>query len=127
MFKFLNLAAILVLSLFFQVLSQVQTRGLEIFFSSAIFLNLNFTFLFLYWCILHFFVIHAACTINFFINGHTISQAGGTLFAFRPNDFGYDLWIVYLIWIVLVIGIYPLCKKYSRYKASHNYWWLSYV
>ena len=81
----------------------------------------------LFYYVLHFFVIHAACTINFFINGHTISQAGGTLFAFRPNDFGYDLWIVYLIWIVLVIGIYPLCKKYSRYKASHNYWWLSYV
>jgi hypothetical protein len=49
------------------------------------------------------------------------------LMMFRPNNFGFSLGIVYLIWIAIVAGLYPLCKWYSKYKASHDHWWLSYL
>jgi hypothetical protein len=30
------------------------------------------------------------------------------------------LWGVYLVWIALVVLMYPLCKWYGRYKEQHK-------
>lgn len=44
------------------------------------------------------------------------------------KGYGFALGIVYLVWIIVVVGLYPLCKKYDRYKQSHKEkWWLSYL
>ena len=44
------------------------------------------------------------------------------------KGYGFSLGIVYLVWLVIVIGLYPLCKWYDRYKQSHKQkWWLSYL
>jgi hypothetical protein len=41
---------------------------------------------------------------------------------------GFSLGVVYLVWLGIVIGLYPLCKWYDRYKQSHKEkWWLSYL
>ncbi|MDB5211744.1 MAG: hypothetical protein JWQ30_2571, partial [Sediminibacterium sp.] len=81
----------------------------------------------MFYYLLHFFVIHFLCMIVFFATGHTMDQAAGGMMLFRPNEFGYSLGIVYLIWIAIVAGLYPLCKWYSKYKATHTHWWLSYL
>lgn len=75
----------------------------------------------------HFFLVHFLCTVLFFVTGHSLSEATGTMMYFRPVNFGFSLSIVYLIWIGIVVIMYPLCKMYSRYKASHTHWWLSYL
>jgi hypothetical protein len=42
--------------------------------------------------------------------------------------FGFKLIIVYVIWLTIVALLYPLCKKYDRYKkANRDKWWLSYL
>jgi len=46
---------------------------------------------------------------------------------FRPPTFGFNLWVVYAVWIAVVVLLYPLCKWYNRYKAEHSQWWLSYT
>jgi len=81
----------------------------------------------MFYYLIHFFVIHLLCTIAFFATGHNMSEAGTGLMMFRPDDFGFSLGVVYLIWIAVVAGLYPLCKWYSRYKATHDHWWLSYL
>ncbi|MES2329248.1 MAG: heparan-alpha-glucosaminide N-acetyltransferase domain-containing protein [Bacteroidota bacterium] len=81
----------------------------------------------MFYYLLHFFVIHFLCMIVFFATGHTMEQAAGGMMMFRPNEFGFSLGVVYLIWIAIVAGLYPLCRWYSRYKASHTHWWLSYL
>jgi hypothetical protein len=45
------------------------------------------------------------------------------------KGYGFDLLVVYLVWIGLVIILYPLCKAYERYKRMHlsEYRWLSYL
>lgn len=44
------------------------------------------------------------------------------------KGYGLSLGGVYIIWISLIIILYPLCKKYDRYKSSHkDKWWLSYL
>jgi hypothetical protein len=81
----------------------------------------------MFYYLLHFFIIHLLCTILFFLSGHTMAQATGGMMLFRPDDFGYSLGIVYLIWIAIVAALYLPCKWYSQYKASHTYWWLAYL
>ena len=82
-----------------------------------------------FYYILHFYLIHFICVIFFFSLGHTMKDAFGPTipFGFRPATFGYSLWVVYLIWIFVVLSLYPLCKKYNRYKSTHSQWWLSYL
>lgn len=44
------------------------------------------------------------------------------------KGYGFSLGIVYLVWLCIVIGLYPLCKWYDRYKQNHKEkWWLSYL
>src|SRR5436305_1692554 len=44
-----------------------------------------------------------------------------------PADFGYDLWVVYVVWISIVIAMYPLCRWFGKVKAAHREWWWSYL
>ena len=86
----------------------------------------------LFYYILHIYLIHFICTINFFARGHTMQDAIGGLnnhpFMFLVPGEGYGLAIVYLIWLVVVVLLYPLCKWYDRYKTIHREkWWLSYL
>jgi uncharacterized membrane protein len=81
----------------------------------------------MFYYLLHFFLIHFLCAVIFFANGHSFAEADTGEMWFRPENFGYPLWAVYLIWISVVAFFYPLCKWYSKYKATHDYWWLSYL
>ncbi|MDP4261514.1 MAG: heparan-alpha-glucosaminide N-acetyltransferase domain-containing protein [Bacteroidota bacterium] len=82
-----------------------------------------------FYYVLHFYIIHLFCVIAFFAKGYTTSQIVTPQFPFyfRPPTFGFDLWVVYAIWIIVVISLYPLCRWYNRYKATHHQWWLSYL
>ncbi len=44
------------------------------------------------------------------------------------KGYGFSLPVAYLIWIAIVAGLYPLCKRYDIYKQSNkDKWWLSYL
>ena len=44
------------------------------------------------------------------------------------KGYGFNLITVYLVWILVIILLYPLCKKFDTYKQSHKEkWWLSYL
>jgi uncharacterized membrane protein len=82
-----------------------------------------------FYYVLHFYLIHLLCIIGFFAAGYGAAdiRTPNFPFNFRPPNFGYPLWAVYLIWIGVVAALYPLCKWYNKYKSTHNHWWLSYV
>ena len=84
-----------------------------------------------FYYILHIFVIHSAALITLFLLGKD-----WRLMIFGPESFttnkmaenGYSLGIVYLVWILVVVFLYPLCKKYMTYKLNNpQKWWLSYL
>lgn len=83
----------------------------------------------LFYYILHFYLIHIICVICFFATGYSARDAFNPAvpFGFRPPQFGYPLPVVYLIWVFVVLLLYPLCKKYNHYKSTHRQWWLSYL
>lgn len=44
------------------------------------------------------------------------------------KGYGFSLWVVYVVWIGIILFLYPLCKKFDTYKMNHKHkWWLSYL
>lgn len=44
-----------------------------------------------------------------------------------PPDFGFPLWTVYLVWLLVLILLYPACFWFARLKQRRRDWWLSYL
>jgi uncharacterized membrane protein len=44
-----------------------------------------------------------------------------------PEDYGYDLPMVYLIWLGVVLLLFPLCWWFAGVKQRHRGGWLSYL
>jgi uncharacterized membrane protein len=44
----------------------------------------------------------------------------------RRGD-GFDLWVVYAVWLVAVTALYPLCRWFAGVKARRRSAWLSYL
>lgn len=82
-----------------------------------------------FYYVLHFFLIHAFTVIAFYASGFGAKDIvdPNSFFYFRPLTFGFDLWVVYVVWISVILLLYPLCKRYNRYKSTHRQWWLSYL
>ena len=57
---------------------------------------------------------------------HPLPSMGGPRNLFPPN-FGYDLWVTYVVWAAIVIGLYPACRWFARVKERRRDWWLSYL
>ncbi len=84
-----------------------------------------------FYYVLHFYLLHILCMVLFLTRGHSLSEVTpnvfGIPFHYLIAGEGYPLTIVYLIWISLILVLYPLCKWFSELKARKNYWWLSYL
>src|SRR4029079_6447438 len=73
-----------------------------------------------FYYILHFYLLHILTMIAPFTRGHSfaggIHTGHGPLPAFNftiPGE-GYSLGIVYLVWLLVVVSLYPLCKWFSQ-------------
>ena len=87
----------------------------------------------LFFFLLHFLLIHLLTIpfayfrygkVAFLLN--LLPTLGGPGDAY-PADFGYSLGVVYAVWIVVLLIMYPLCLWYSRLKHRRRDWWLSYL
>lgn len=82
---------------------------------------------------IHFAVIHAlAIVLGFLRYGPTsfllmpAPSMGGRREMF-PAGYGYDLWVVYLVWVAVVVMLYPLCRWFADLRQRRRDWWLSYL
>jgi uncharacterized membrane protein len=74
----------------------------------------------------HLYLIHIAAMLVGIGEGFSASQFL-THYRYFPVGFGVSLLGVYLIWIAVVIILYPLARWVAAVKARRNDWWLSYV
>ena len=44
-----------------------------------------------------------------------------------PPDYGFPLWTVYAVWVVVLLLLYPACRWFARLKQRRHDWWLSYL
>ncbi len=74
----------------------------------------------------HLFLIHAVAVIVGLVQGFAPAQML-TIFIFYPPQYGVPLAGVYLAWVLVVLALYPLCRRVADLKARRRDWWLSYV
>lgn len=83
-----------------------------------------------FYYVLHFYILHTLLVIIFFVKGYGVKDIipQKNPFLFRPDDFGFNLPVVYIIWIGVVLSLYFPCRWYSRYKQAHKQnWWIHYL
>ena len=81
--------------------------------------------------VIHIYLIHLLAFIGIAFASRKASELILTATAFDTRqlaNYGYDLWVVYLVWAVVIALLYPVCRWYSRYKANNRgKRWLSYL
>ena len=85
----------------------------------------------MFYYIVHLYLIHLMAVFAALATGFDLSDmVFDTWVTDSPNlkGYGFSLGIVYLVWIVVVLVLFPLCLWYDRYKTKHrDKWWLSYL
>ena len=84
----------------------------------------------MFYYILHIWLIHCLAIVVATFTGQSQRWLwhGGMFAGPGPNDrYGYGLPMVYLMWIVVVVLLYPVCAWFARYKQTHKQWWLRYL
>jgi len=74
----------------------------------------------------HFCLIRILSILLAWYQGFEFSQMK-TMFFFFPKGYGVELIGVYIVWLLLIIILYPLCNWFARLKATRKDWWLSYL
>ena len=81
--------------------------------------------------ILHLYFIHIIGMVGLVILGENWQELVLIVYRFKKAyllNVGFDLWVTYLVWVFVIIVLYPICKKYMQYKANNkDKWWLSYL
>ena len=87
----------------------------------------------LFYFLVHLYVIHGL-TIPFALLRYrragfllTPSPSLGGPAGVYPADYGYPLWVVYLVWVGVVVLLYPVCRWFAGLKERRSDWWLSYI
>lgn len=85
----------------------------------------------LFYYFLHILVIHGLAIIGILIvggNWTTMILTQDVFINAKLVNYGYSLFIVYLVWIFVVTLLYFPSKTYMAYKANNkDKWWLSYL
>jgi len=85
----------------------------------------------MFYYLLHLYLIHLLAIVAAIFTGYEVSDmVFDTWVTNSPNlvGYGFNLWVVYVVWIGVVVILYPLCKWYDTYKAAQRTkWWLSYL
>lgn len=74
----------------------------------------------------HLYLIHALSVGLGVMQGFEARQFLTIMFFF-PKGYGIGLPGVYLVWLLVIAMLYPLCKWMAALKARRRDWWLSYV
>ena len=81
--------------------------------------------------ILHLYLIHLIGMIGLEILGENGQELVLTVDRFKKEyliNVGFDLWVTYLVWVLVIVILYPICHIYMKYKTNNkDKWWLSYL
>ncbi len=85
----------------------------------------------MFFYVIHIYFIHLLAMLAATMTGHKWSDmvlTGWVTANPQLQGYGFSLLIVYLVWIGVILVLYPLCKWFDKYKRAHvgQQKWLSY-
>ncbi|MBS1664094.1 MAG: DUF1624 domain-containing protein [Bacteroidetes bacterium] len=86
----------------------------------------------MFYYLAHILLIHVLALAGVLVCGYSLGTmviSSGVNNMPDLKGYGFPLIIVYLVWLGLLLLLYPLCKRYDEYKRTHqaSKWWLSYL
>lgn len=85
----------------------------------------------MFYYLVHIALVHFLALIGAMVCGYPpadMTMINTWVTAYAPlHGYGFNLLTVYVIWIGIVVALYPVCRWYDQYKRSHQQWWLSYL
>jgi len=85
----------------------------------------------MFFYVAHIFAIHIAATIAAVLTGFNFSDMIIDVFIIFQHElkgYGFGLAVVYLVWIAIILILYPICSWFNKYKINNREkWWLSYL
>ena len=81
----------------------------------------------LFFYVIHIYLIHITA-ILLALSRYGIEIFNFSPFSWKPKEFGYNLAIVYLVWLLTTFLLYVICDWFAQYKKKHRgKWWLNYL
>lgn len=87
----------------------------------------------LFYYVAHVFLIHVLAVLAAVLTGHSWQSMIFPQSLTKGNpmlngNYGFDLWAVYLVWIIVVVLLYPVCVYWNSFKIRNKKkWWISYL
>jgi uncharacterized membrane protein len=82
--------------------------------------------LFLY--LIHVYLVHLTQLVIAFFAGFSLrDMVHGPFRSPYPTDWGFELPVVYTVWVFIIIALYWPCRWFMRIKQQRKAWWLSYL
>ena len=84
-----------------------------------------------FYYILHLYLIHILALVAAQITGfgwQSMIMTDWVVVISELKGYGFNLITVYVVWVTVIMILYPLCKMFDVYKQAHKEkWWLSYL
>ncbi len=80
----------------------------------------------MFYYIIHLYFIHSLAVVAGALQGYDYRIFFNLMFVF-PKGFGFSLPVVYLIWMGVVLALYPVCTWYGELKRRRKDAWMSYI
>lgn len=85
----------------------------------------------LFYYLLHIPLIHGLSVVVACVRhgraGWLFANPGDPSAASPPANFGFDLPVVYMVWIAVLLALYPACRWFAGFKRRWHETWLSYL
>jgi uncharacterized membrane protein len=80
----------------------------------------------MFYYIIHIYLIHSLAVLAAVLQGFTAESLLNPMWAF-PEGYGFGLGVVYLVWIAVVLVLYPACRWYYELKRRRQSALFSYI
>lgn len=82
----------------------------------------------MFFYVLHIYLIHSLAVIVAVLHHESVGwHLHGGFFGEVPDNYGYNLPFVYLMWMIAVTLLYFPCRWFAGLKQRRKDWWLSYL
>ena len=80
--------------------------------------------------VLHIYVVHGTSLVFALLAGYPASFHVNFLadpFRLFKAGFGFNLLVVYVVWLAILVALYPASRWFAEVKRRRREWWLSYL